>query len=224
MSDWNIRRKARGRIRRAKLRRRRQRITAAGIVAMLFTAVFAVGAVTIGEKRETRFEIAKSPSFSYSIPRISPMLARAESDEGLDEIPQLLKIQERFPDYKDRPEGNKPDDESEEPEETPEAEEQPQVVILDDLRAAPPKSMFIKAVFENARTQENQRPVTPRGWMFQDFEDGDGSIFGRKHRKQNPPIPEPGTGTLLGLGLTAVAGWRTKQRRVTDKSETTLRK
>lgn len=217
MNDWNIRRKSRGRIRRAKLQRRRQRSAGVGIVAMLFVAVFAVGAIRIGEKREKQIEIAKSPSSSYAMPHISPMLARAEADDGLDEIPQLLRIKERFPDYKDRPEGNKPEDE-------PEAEEPPQVVILDDLRAAPPKSMFIKAVFENARSQENQRPVTPRSWMFKDYE-SDGSIFGRMHRKEdptNPPIPEPGTGTLLALGLTAVAGWRTKQRRITGKRESTL--
>ena len=79
MNDWNVRRKARGRIRRAKFRRRRQRITAASLFSLLFLSVFAIGSVKYGATRSTEIRIANQGHISYSMPPVMPMLARAEA-------------------------------------------------------------------------------------------------------------------------------------------------
>ena len=120
MSDWNIRRKSRGRIRRARVRRQRQRITAASVFLLLCLSVFAVGAVTYGEKKRKLVEIAEHPNVSYSMPRIAPMLARAEAPRPDSALPELLNIQERFPEYGNSPQAEDPaasdnGDEEEEP-------------------------------------------------------------------------------------------------------------
>jgi hypothetical protein len=211
-SDWNVRRKARGRIRRARIQRRRQRLTAAAIFMMLCLAVFAFGAVDYGEQRHIDIETAKKTRVSFSLPQIAPVLAQAGSSKPVDELPDLLPIKERFPDYRDVPKPLNPDDgnngnEAGDPNESLES----QLVILDDLRAAPPKSMFIDAIFENAdSTLEYEGTVA---FLSQDFTDPFPNLYGHPSedsRMNNPPIPEPGTGILLALGLTAIA---TLQRR-----------
>lgn len=217
MNDWNAQRKARGRIRRARLQRRRQRFTIASACILFFLSVLAIGAVNYGQTKTTQVEIAKHNNRSFSMPRMAPYLARAEAPKPKSDLPDLLNIEERFPDYReglDRDDlGNSGEDEGL-PDET-DASPAKQMVILDDLRAAPPKSMFIKAVFENS--EENFKLKKPRRWLHHDFSHDKPDLYGKKKKKpkkpKDPPIPEPGTGILLGLGLTAMGGLRRAERK-----------
>lgn len=206
MSDWNVRRKARGRIRRARLRRRRQRITALGVFLLLCFAVFAVGAVDYGAQRHTDLEIAKHPRVSFALPRIAPPMVRGGPLPSANVLPQLLNIREQFPDYGDLPKRDDPDEHSsgDEGEEPADASQQ-NMVILDDLRAAPPKSMFIAAVFEIADNE--QVGDDPAAWLMDDFGESSPDLLGHPHEDapQNLPVPEPGTSILLGFGLMALA-------------------
>ena len=207
MDDWNVRRKARGRIRRAKSRRRRQRITAASLMLLLLLSVFAVGSVRYGESRDTETRIATQHQRSYTMPRVSPLLARAEVVKRDSQLPQVLNSVERFPDYRNPPRVEDPNLSSGDEGGTPPVQTPQELVILDDLRAAPPKSMFINAVFDNSDRDTAQENSGPR-WVFNDPldnnlldlaghpDEGEGSI---------PAVPEPGSSTLLGLGLVALA-------------------
>ncbi len=227
MDDWNVRRKARGRIRRARLRRQRQRATALGALVLLCLAVFSAGAINYGTKRNAEFKEVNRPRTSYSLPRVRPLVARVETPRAESEIPELLHIEERFPDYRDLPARRNPSETSSGGEgegEEPTGTEPNNLVILDDLRAAPPKSMFVKAVFES--TDEERRRDRPRKrWWHDDTRHDHSHLFGPGHRKRGgepgiPPVPEPGTGILLGFGLTALAASRRSVRRRLDGAPT----
>ncbi len=215
MDDWNARRKARGRIKRARRRRQRQRATAVAIALLLCVTALALGTVNYGAKKHRTREIEQTRYVSYSTPRIHPLAAVAEPKPPENELPQLLNIRERFPDYDEGGRPQEPEDESHGDEEEELGDEAPpSFVILDDLRAAPPKSMFVRAVFENA--DEEYKPEKPRR-RWRDNHDRFKDLFwgkkGKRKKKKMPPIPEPGTGLLLGLGLTMLAEARRRQRK-----------
>lgn len=222
MDDWNVRRKARGRIKRARRRRQRQRATALAILLLLCTTVFALGTVNYGAKKHRALEIEQTQRTTYALPRIQPLAAVAQQEKP-DELPQMLNIRERFPDYGEGGRPEEPPSESSGGEDELASDEAPRrMVILDDLRAAPPKSMFVRAVFENI--EEEYKPKKPRKWLWRDHDGDYDDIWGRKGKKKKkkmPPIPEPGTGLLLGLGLTMLSEGRRRHRR---RSATTERK
>ncbi|MBW2292696.1 MAG: PEP-CTERM sorting domain-containing protein [Deltaproteobacteria bacterium] len=184
-------------------------MTAVGVLLMLCLAVFAFGAVDYGEKRHFDLEVSKQPRVTFSLPRIAPVIAQAGSSQPVDELPDLLPIQERFPNYRDVPKPKNPDDGNNGDEGDPFANgSETNMVILDDLRAAPPKSMFVNAIFENADSKQTNEELII--WFTEDFTDPMGDLYGHPDENvmANPPIPEPGTGVLLCLGLTAIASWR----------------
>lgn len=208
MDDWNVRRKTRGRIRRAKTRRRRQRVTAAALMLLLAFSVFAVGSVNYGKTRSTEIKIANQHRITYTLPRVVPLLAQVESQSLDTNLPQVLNFNERFPDYRNPPQVDDPNQQSSGSEDAPPPVDAAQnLVILDDLRAAPPKSMFIDAVFESSDDGGGTADTFPPRWLFVDnIEDDGSSLLG--HPQEDlaiPPVPEPGTGGLLGLGLIALA-------------------
>lgn len=206
MDDWNVRRKARGRIRRAKSRRRRQRITAASLMLLLLLSVFAVGSVRYGETRSTETRVATQHQRSYTMPRISPLLARAEVVKRESQLPQVLNFEERFPDYRNPPSVEDPNLSSGDEDAPPPVDATQELVILDDLRAAPPKSMFINAVFDNTDHDTAQEDSGSR-WVFND-DPADSNLFdltGHTDEGPIPAVPEPGSSTLLGLGLATLA-------------------
>lgn len=215
MNDWNAQRRARGRIRRARLRRRRQRITIASSLVLLLLSALAIGTVDYGKKQSKRIEIATQSNRGYPMPGIAPILARAESPKPESDLPDLLNIEERFPDYREGLGRDDQDSGDEAPPEPPDAAPAGEIVILDDLRAAPPKSMFIKAVFEES--YDRFRPKKPRRWLAKDFTDDKPDLFGKKKKRRkkrkDPPIPEPGTGILLGFGLAGIGSLRSAQRK-----------
>lgn len=189
-------------------------MTAAAVLLMLCLTVFAFGTVNYGAKKSKQTEIAAKSNMSYSLPRIAPVLARAEAAKPENELPQMLIIKERFPNYDGGPRPIEPGDDSSGGAEEEEDDAPRAMVILDDLRAAPPKSMFVKAVFEN--NDEKPERDRSRKWVTQKVFDDFGDLCckpGKKKRKKKiPPIPEPGTGVMLGLGLTLLAGWRQGDR------------
>ncbi|MCP4037427.1 MAG: PEP-CTERM sorting domain-containing protein [bacterium] len=215
LNDWNARRKAHGRIRRARQRRRRQQVTAIAALLLLLLGAVAAGTIQYGAKKHKQHEIATTSNMSYSLPRIEPLLARAETPKPENELPQMLNIRERFPDYDGGPRPEEPEEDgSSEESEEPSDDALASMVILDDLRAAPPKSMFVRAVFENA--DKDYEPQKSRRWSKRKWHWGGDEIFGRKHRhkrkKKHPPIPEPGTAVLLGLGLVTMSSLRRRNR------------
>ncbi len=176
---------------------------------MLCLAVFAFGAVDYGEQRHFDLDTAKQPRVTFSLPRVAPVIAQAGSSQPVDELPDLLPIKERFPNYRDLPKPKNPDEANNGDEGDELAERSAtRMVILDDLRAAPPKSMFINAIFENADSAEtfDQEVV----FFSTDFTDPFTDLYGHPDQgvMDNAPIPEPGTGVLFWLGLTAIASWR----------------
>lgn len=217
--DWNLRRKARGRIRRAKLRRRRQRVTAASLVLLLFFSVFAIGSVRYGVARNAEPRIVNQNRISYAMPAIVPQLALAEVKKPDNQLPQLL-FAERFPDYRNPPGADNRNDQRGDRDRPPADAATQNMVILDDLRAAPPKSMFIQAIFENADDNVQPKRRTPSRWVFDDPVESMFDLVGYSPRNDpaNPVVPEPGTGILLALGLTVLAG---RRRRKATRSDTT---
>ncbi len=214
MDDWNVRRKARGRIKRAQRRRQRQRATAIAIALLLGVGALALGTVEYGVKKHRQLEIETSQNIGYSLPRIQPLAAIAEANEP--ELPQMLNIRERYPDYDEGGRPEEPEDSSGGEDEAPSDEAPANLVILDDLRAAPPKSMFVRAVFENADNE--YKPRKPHKWLWRDHRRDFWGKRGKK-KKKLPPIPEPGTGVLLGLGLTILSERRRRERRRTNRSK-----
>ncbi len=133
-----------------------------------------------------------------------------------------MNIRERYPDYDEGGRPEEPDEESSGAEDEAPSDDAPaNLVILDDLRAAPPKSMFVRAVFDNI--DEQYEPKKNRKWLWRYGKDYGDFIWGKKgkkkKRKKMPPIPEPGTGVLLGLGLTMLSEKRRRERKRANRSD-----
>lgn len=215
MDDWNVRRKARGRIRRAKNQRRRQRTTAAALMLLLLFTVFAVGSVNYGETRSQEIKVANQHKVTFSMPQIVPLLASTTSLKPSTRLPQILNFNERFPDYRNPPQVDDPGDRDNGGQNGPPQDRTRNMVILDDLRAAPPKTLFIDAVFEAAEGIAELEEIGPPTWLFADTFDSNPMLIGHPQNDDPmiPPVPQPGSGALLSLGLIGLAFRRSRDSR-----------
>lgn len=199
--------RVRAAIRRIRRNRHQRRYTAIALLTLLTIGVFSALALNyldrgyrfIGEPRVTRVD--------YTLPALPPILVPLETPSV--PMPKLLDLSALFTDS-DGYESHRPDPNAKKSGLDRSDPQQPSIAILDDLRAAPPKSIFIKAVFGLppvpwAREQDR--------WGRRDHHGGHhGGHRHGHHHDHDPPVPEPSTGLLLGLGLTAIGISRRRSR------------
>lgn len=202
MTERELMRRVRGRARRA--RRKTQRLRAMGfaVLAIMALAVFSSTAFDYVERKS----IAMTPRsvYTFEMPPLPLVLAQASARP---EQPGLLQLDEKFP-----ARGNR-----ELPEE-PEIEEPEKVVVLDDLRAAPPKEIFLEAIFLGGSldTEEDLPEIQlSRDFTHERWPD----LFGDTNK--STPIPEPSTALLLSLGLGGMAALR-RSRKARDRGNAAL--
>jgi len=156
--------------------------------------------VRYGARQQQASNVEAAKRVSYSIPRVQPPSPASRFTPPKIASPPPSSIRERFPDYDEAPEPREPD-----PTPLDDNVAQANLVVLDDLRAAPPKSLFVRAVF--ASDDDAEGPPRARRWLWRDKSNPQEELFWgkkdkRKKKKKAPPIPEPGTGVLVGMGLT----------------------
>ena len=213
-------------LRRNRQRRKLQRVAGIGLLAFVVVGTFAVFGANYTKDENRNIGEARGIHVPYSMPAFPPLIAPAEAPEKFKApLPGLLDLGNHYDDgYK----SHRPDDTSNQSQ-----NKEPQkasIVILDDLRAAPPKSMFINAVFEEERLAQNTG--LPPNRFPSDLNatmDGFGNGWGHGHHdhygsgngnglQDDPPIPEPSTGLLLGLGLTVLGINRRRARGLATSS------
>ncbi len=157
-------------------------------------AVFSNTAVDRAEKRARL--LAPQGVHTYTMPALPTVLMQAQTGSEPTQ-PGLLNLDEMFPKR-----GNR-----ELPEE-PESEAAKKVAVLDDLRAVPPKEIFLEAIFltGDLETDDELPPIK----LSRDFTDA--NWFDLVGDSKPVPIPEPSTALLLSLGLGGLAAIRRRTR------------
>jgi hypothetical protein len=202
MTGHELQRRARGRARKKRLARHRSRIIAFGILALSTFGIMANTAVDFVDEKVRVIENRRV--IEYVPPQLPLVVSQAEqSKPAAAQLPPLLNLDELFPTYRDK--------HAEEPKPRKrEVEEPEEVALLDDLGAAPPKALYLEAVFQGGlEVIDGARPVRlSQDFIYSTVEwplSGGGPL---------PSIPEPSTGILLGLGLIGLSvGSRARARR-----------
>ena len=209
MSEMATLRKIRSAIGRIRRSRRQKRYAAIGLLAFLTTGVLSAIALNyVGDSNQDIGE-ARGIHVEYTMPAFPPVMVPAELPKA--PVPELLNLGGLYPDS-DGYVSHRPD--AEPKKKSADHSGQAGIVILDDLRAAPPKSIFIKAIFGlpaiEYKAQHNRWGERDRGHH--------GHHHGHHghHHPHDPPIPEPSTGLLLGLGLTLIGMTRRRARAATS--------
>ncbi len=193
MTNKEIARRARGRIRRA--RQKRQRHRTIGVVVLTLIALLAFTSTAFDFLQRDRVRVlAGHRSYFYQFPEITMVIAEAKRSIA-DVLPNLLKLDSLFPKLRRSKISAQEDDE--------ENGQLVDVKPLDDLRAAPPKELFLDAIFETGGLETNDS--YPRIRLSRDFTGKRcchiGGDPGEPSDPPPPVIPEPSTGLMLSLGL-----------------------
>ena len=195
---------------------------------MLAFAILASLAIAIGFDLHDSYDVKRNQDIGeargihteYTMPSFTPSLSPAEAPETASApLPQLLDLGSHYPEY---PRAQSSGSAQSAPLGHMDVAVRPNIVVLDDLRAAPPKFMFIEALFEErladyrglpqVQTAEDYDPFLNHEDLHGHPDKCTGGHQYHAHCNPDPPIPEPSTGLLLGLGLTALGIARRRAR------------